>query len=303
MPSIVVPLDESELSESALPVAKAFAADSGSDLVLMTVVDVSTDFAVWIGSRDDAEDFENEQRRAQEYLDKIAARVDGVNVRTVVRSGRPEVEILRLLDEIDNPLVVMSSHGRSGFDRLMVGSVANRIVASADCPVVVVHGEEEDRPAADVSINTILVPLDGSSFAENALEAVQSWLSARTLKIHLVRIPEMMTWAGAPYGGDSAYYQMIDTYMDAATEEAQIYLEEVATRLRERGHDVSWEVRSGMTAEEISAAAADHNVDLIVMATHGRTGFRRVVMGSVAERIFRDASVPLMLVRPHNDGD
>ncbi|HEX2280817.1 MAG TPA: universal stress protein [Thermomicrobiales bacterium] len=303
MPStIVVPLDESEISETAIPLAKAFAADSGASVLLVSVVDVSTEFASWLGDSTDAEDLQRERARTQEYLDGVASRFDGANVQTIVRAGRPEVEILDVLDETAEPIVVMSSHGRSGFNRVLVGSVAGRIVSGADCPVVVVRATDDGKRAPDMdSIDTILVPLDGSTFAEYALEAAQESLASKKLQIHLVRIPETVTWATTPGMTGAASYQMIDTYMEASTEEATAYLTEVAGRLKERGHSVNWEVRHGVIADEIAAAADEHKVDLVVIATHGRTGFRRIVMGSVAERVLHEASAPLMMVRPQDE--
>jgi nucleotide-binding universal stress UspA family protein len=299
MPStIVVPLDKSELSESALPVARAFARDSGASLTLLTVVDVSSEFTAWMLDSSVSDDFEQEKRTAAVYLDEIAARQEGLTVETVVLTGRPEKEILEFLDQAPDPLVVMSSHGRSGFNRLVVGSVAGRIVHGATCPVVVVRGSETTLSGA---IDKILVPLDGSEFAENALEVAQQALASRQLQIHLVRVPESVTWAASPEAGAYAYYEVIDTYMEAMKEEAQAYLAAVAAKLEERGHTVTWEVRTGMVSEEIAAAADEQQVDLVVIATHGRTGFRRVVMGSVAERVLREANAPLMMVRPQDD--
>lgn len=300
--TIVVPLDGSEVSEAALPVARAFVADTGARVLLVSVVDVSTEFAAWVQDSTDADDFKQEQVRTQEYLNGIATQFDGVEVQTVIPSGRPEVEILHVVDHADDPIVVMSSHGRSGFNRLLVGSVASRVVTSAECPVVVVHASDEGEPASDIgSIESILVPLDGSEFAENALEAVQKTLASKKLQIHLVRMPETVRWASMPDAAGAASYQMFETYMEAATEEAQLYLAKVAARLEKRGHSVNWEVRVGIIADEIAAAALEHNVDLVVIATHGRTGFRRVVMGSVAERVLREIPTPLMMVRPHDD--
>lgn len=299
MPStIVVPLDKSELSESALPVARAFARDSGASITLLTVVDVSSEFSAWMMDSSGSEDFEQEKRTAAAYLDQVAERQDGLTVEKVVLSGRPEKEILEYLDQVPDPLVVMSSHGRSGFNRLVVGSVAGRIVHSATCPIVVVHGD--DAPTVE-SINKVLVPLDGSEFAEYALEVALQSLASRQLSIHLVRIPESITWAASPEAGAYAYYEVIDTYMAAMKEEAEAYLASVAEKLRERGYTVTWEVRTGMISDEIAAAADEQQVDLVVIATHGRTGFRRVVLGSVAERVLRDAKPPLMMVRPEDD--
>ncbi len=289
----------SETSETALPVAKTFAVDSGATVLLVSVVDVSTEFAAWMQDSTDTQDLQHEQRRAQEYLDAVAARFGNADVETVVRAGRPEVEILSLLDEVPNPLVVMSSHGRSGFNRLMVGSVANRIVGGAPCPVVVVRASDSGEPMPEVhSIEKVLVPLDGSGFAEQALEGALASLESKQLQFHFVRIPETMSWQTAADVGGAANYQMIDTYMEATRADAAAYLAEVAGRLEGRGYTVTWEVREGVIADEIVAAADEQNVDLVVIATHGRTGFRRLVMGSVAERILRDSSAPLMMVRP-----
>jgi len=300
--TIIVPLDESEVSETALPVARAFATDSGASIVLVSVVDVTTEFATWMRDSTDTQDFQHELNRTQEYLDGIAARFEGMDVQAVVRSGRPAVEILEEVEAHPDPLIVMSSHGRSGFNRVLVGSVAGRIVHSATCPVVVVRGTDDGKSAPVISsIDKILVPLDGSSFAENALETAEQALASRKLTFHLVRIPESITWSATPYAGGAAHYQMIETYMEATREEAKDYLAKVAAQLEERGHTVTWEVRDGVIADEIAAAAEEQQADLVVIATHGRTGFRRIVMGSVAERVLREASAPLMMVRPQDD--
>lgn len=281
--------------------AKAFAADSGAAILLISVVDVSTEFAAWMQDSTDTEDFEHEKQSTQKYLDTVAARFDGSDVQTVVLAGRPEIEILSAAEQTVDPIIVMSSHGRSGFNRLLVGSVASRVVHSASCPVVVVRASDSGEPMEPVTtIQKVLVPLDGSDFAENALEAVQASLP-KSLHIHLVRVPESMTWQGSGYGTGMANYQMVESFMESSRAEATDYLTKVAARLEARGHSVTWEVREGVIAEAIVAAADEQDVDLVVIATHGRTGFRRVVMGSVAERVLREASAPLMMVRPGDE--
>lgn len=287
----------SDASESSLPLAQTLARNRGLPVTLVTVMDVPAEFASWIRDQPAVDEMEEQESARRDYLRKIATLFGDGQVETLVLRGSPAAELVKYADSLDDPIIVMSSHGETGFRRMLVGSVLSRVVNGVSCPVLVVRAGEEESPAAPPSgFNKVLVPLDGSDFAEFALEVAEELFDGPDTEFHLIRVPEPIQYPGTPYG--TASHQTIEMYLDAVRTEAEEYLERVAAGLRERGRTVSWEVRDGMIAEAISTAVTKGGHEMIAMASHGRTGFRRFFLGSVAERVLRESEVPLLLVGP-----
>ncbi len=295
---IVVPLDMSEISETALPLAQALAGETGLQTILVSVVDVPDEFMSWVRDSSASEEHAEQQDRLKKYLEGKAANFTS-EVETVILEGRPAQQLVQYVDQIESPIVMMASHGRTGFKRLTVGSVTARVVHSIDCPVVVTRASNPDAPTRQVDwISTVLVPLDGSAFAEKALQTADALLGdIEGIEFHLLRIPESVSWQATPYGG-VADYQAIEMYMEAVHSESTDYLKKVAAELESRGRKVSWEVAEGLVSDTIHEVADRTNADLIAMSSHGRTGFRRFFMGSVAERVLNEAAVPVMMIGP-----
>jgi nucleotide-binding universal stress UspA family protein len=133
----------------------------------------------------------------------------------------------------------------------------------------------------------ILIPLDGSALAEAVLPHVEELAKSSAAELVLLRVALAHIFPGA----DPIEAQV------AAVQEAENYVADVAKTLQEQGVRAEAKVRYGDPAEEILDHAARDHIDLIAMATHGRTGLKRVVLGSVAENVLRSASVPMLLVR------
>jgi nucleotide-binding universal stress UspA family protein len=295
--TIVVPLDRSPVAESALPFAVALARSLGARMTLLAVIDLPFEFAAWldattvIDARIDVED------AYEDYLEVTASEIDDVPVETVVRVGGATSEIQQYVESVDEPIIVMASHGRSGVRRMLVGSVTQQVVHRIQTPVIVVPARIADDQVEHVGeIESVLVPLDGSEFAEYALEAGLEVLGDRKPHIHLLRVVEVVSWYGGPYSGMD--YYGLDPYIDVSRDAATKYLNTVSERLEDRGYRVSSEVRVGLVADQVEAVAESREVDLMIMATHGRTGVGRLIFGSVAERTLRQSPVPLMLVHP-----
>jgi nucleotide-binding universal stress UspA family protein len=324
---IVVPLDRSELCESALPLARELAAQLNLPVTLVTAIDVPSQFARhaygsggqaqypaadpvapqtaygrWHGFTTPApterqlERLAKQTGDAEQYLRDIATRFENTPVEVSVQLGRPAERILAVAAQRDNSYIVMASHGRSGFGRTLLGSVASRIVQGANAPVFVVNCAQGGPTTGP--IERVLVPLDGSIFAEQALEAVDQLLGPLDVQLHLLYVIE---------GGespDSYAQEVLEDYRDVSEQEAKDYLKWVAERLVTEGQRVSHEIAYGSAGDAIHWAANDRNADLIAMATHGRSGLARFVLGSVAERVLYHTSRPLMLVRPtFSDGN
>lgn len=299
--TVVVPLDGSATAEQALPWAQALAGLRGATLRLIHVVDASTEFGAWSmgGGTAIGNEINTWIADGERYLTEVAARITDVTVETQVRLGGPSHELRAALEEMTDPVIVMCSHGRSGVRRVLMGSVAQRIVHDAACPVLVLKLREDTEPDSTPAFDRITVPLDGAPFGEHALDAIVSVVGEQ-VALHLVRVVEVPTMPMGRMGGAGIPldYGLIEDYMSASKDEAVMYLDDVRDRLVARGMTVTTEVREGRVATEILDAAAKQPADIIAMSTHGRGGITRLVVGSVAEQVLHHTTQPLLLVRP-----
>jgi nucleotide-binding universal stress UspA family protein len=240
------------------------------------------------------------RRRAGDRLRQLVAQAEfqGVQTRVSVGGVIPEDAIVEAAGASD--LVVMGTHGRTGWSRLVLGSVSERVVATAPCPVLAVkHPDvvvelpwggtlQSRRPIAGVPrVQRILVPLDGSPAAETALEGAAELARAFNGVISLVMVLSpvvpitMRAEEAAP--PDAA---------DAAT-----YLARKQRELTAAGVTVQRVIRMGDPATQILACADEHRADLIALATHGRSGLRRWLLGSVTEKVLRASDIPVLVFR------
>jgi nucleotide-binding universal stress UspA family protein len=138
----------------------------------------------------------------------------------------------------------------------------------------------------------VLVALDGSPTAEAVLRFLLEIAGPLDMTVVLIRVLEPIP----PMVIEGVRHMVLED-VGSRRRDAEEYLAPIAAALRAQGVDVSWQVRRGRAAEEILAAAAESNVDLIAMATHGRTGLGRLLFGSVAEAVLRQAPVPVFMIR------
>ena len=250
-----------------------------------------------------------------QYLRTVAERLEPVaaNVQVRVRFGRPANEILAFAGEVGADLIVMSAHGRSGISRWVFGSVADRVLRGATCPVLLVRaGPAQLR----TTYQRILVPLDGSELAEQILPYVKALIrpplslgpvSDRdpeglrgVTRIFLVSV--LTTRLGDRTVALLTSYppglRLTTTALHHAEIQLRAYLRSVAAALREQGAAVNIAIRRGSPADEILAYAAEVEADLISMTTHGSSGTSRWVYGNVADKVLHGAHNPMLLVRP-----
>ena len=150
----------------------------------------------------------------------------------------------------------------------------------------------------------IVVPLDGSATAEAALPAAKGLAQALGARLTLVRVVDTGAIARslAPAATDavglsSNMSQMLDTIIAAEKEDAAMYLDKVADDLRAAGIDVATDMRDGSAGDEILEAVEDDDVDAAAIATHGRSGLKRTIYGSVADLLIRESGKPILVVR------
>ena len=297
--TLLVPLDGSELAERALPYATALASAAGGKLVLVRVAlappPATLDGATWVQEQSEA------VAEAEQYLADIAARLrTRVAVETSVPYGRASSCIVDSITETGADAVVMATHGRTGLKHLLVGSVAEAVIADSAVPVFVTYARPGEMPQApfDPAHARVIVPLDGSDFARAALPTAVE-LVASSGELVLVSVVEPPDHVEYDENGRVVAY--LDQQEEARTREARDYLHWVARQMVEKypGLQVSVEVRVGEPADGVIAVAADRVADLVVMARNGRTGIRRAVFGSVTGAVLHDGFTPVLVVHPH----
>jgi nucleotide-binding universal stress UspA family protein len=303
--TLIVPLDGSELAERALPLAVRLALVRKSGLVLIRAAIAPMPTGLdWTPEPVAVVDDWEERRasaveEAQQYLSLWADRLASqVPVKTAVSYGDALAEILAAVEKYKADGIVMATHGRTGLAHLLHGSVTEAVLAHSAVPVFVVHARpiEAVGPTADSAPARIMVPLDGSSLAEAALPSALDMLSdeGELVLVCVVAPPDHVERDAT--GRARAY---LDQQEEAAERAAHTYLRDVIVRLHEINPDlrVVCDVRVGDAGPGILMATADHSADLVVMATHGLTGVRRAVVGSVAGSVVRAGVTPVLLVR------
>jgi nucleotide-binding universal stress UspA family protein len=293
MDAIVVPLEGSPLAQTALPYAAALARATGGRLLLVRAV-------LSFASRGQDADFVRAEALADAHAALEAAgrelRADGLTADTRVLWGEAASTILEVPREADAALIVMSIHRRGGLGWWLFGSVADRVLRGAEQPVLLVPPRCEAHWARDQRLR-ILVPLDGSAFAEEALRPAEGLTRALGAELHLLRVVVPPPSSFAPPGSnphDPTLFFAPETELTAARD----YLETVAARFARAGLPVHSSAEVGEAAAMIADGARTLGCGLIAMATHGRSGLGRLVLGSVATGVVQHARVPLMLLRP-----
>jgi nucleotide-binding universal stress UspA family protein len=309
--TIVVPLDESERAERALPVAARIARASSASLLLVRVVTISNDFPLQARgiALEPYEVVETEYDRADAYLKQMARsdELSGIQVQTIVGSHDPAEAILSISQEHQADLIVLSSHGARGATRWKHGSVAQKIVRHSPFPVLLLRSDTDGSSSFTAEGHgplRILVPLDGSPMAEEALEPAiflsRVFSSPAQAMLHLACVvplsdPEML---------DS-------TERNHVIRAAQAYLWTVERHMHwqeQCGAKISV-TNSVMISPDIAQALIEcaepekgseaQGYGLIAMTTHGRGGLARWIMGSITERVLNATRLPMLIVHPH----
>lgn len=281
--TIIVPLDGSEFGERALTYARPIAEKTGASVRVARIAPPDAN--------------EQEVALSRDYLRHVSHTIAG-RVQIDVERGRPAPTIVRIAEEAIDPIIVMSTHGYGAMQRWFTGSVADEVVRSAGVPVLLVSRELE-LPAR-VVIRSILLPLDGSAYAESAIEWAAEIAAAFGSEIHLARVVD----TPSAYAMLSRHIEVaatgdvLDEIIQSMTREATQYLDGVADDLTGRGLDVRKIVLDGYPGEELIAYERQGHFQLVVMATAGRSGVSRIVFGSVAERMLKMGRTPVMMVRP-----
>lgn len=290
---ILVPLDGSDVAAQVLPHASYLARRWGSLILLLRVLESQTASLGRFAKSTEPPD----SGEAKGYLQRVARDLaaDGLDVDYALEQGPPAETIMDFAGRANADLVTMSTHGRSGIGRWVYGSVADKVLQGANIPIFLIRAKPQPEPTTVAGYRRLLVPLDGSELAELALTHAEHWARTLNAEVILLRVPTLPSYT--PLGPEATL--LVPTLLSEAYEEADSYLANVARRLKAKGiaiHRAA--VDPGAVADTVIDYARESAVDCIVMSTHGRSGLRRWVYGSVADRVLRGADVPILLIRP-----
>jgi nucleotide-binding universal stress UspA family protein len=288
---ILLPTDGSDWAVGAARHAFAFAQLGNGTVHVLSVVDLRHFEDDLVGAdRDEGMSVaEQSAHAAVDHVEQLAEEAD-CRVRTSVRRGIPHTAIIDYATTHDVDLVVMGTHGRTGFQRFLLGSVAERVLREAPVPVVTAHLDDERTVP---SYDRVLVPTDGSEGATTALSHALDIVSATGGHLHVLSIVDSRALSGGFEAGPAL--PTIRTSLETYAEDSVDAFREQAT---EAGVESTGTVTVGLPADEICDYADAEDIDLVVMGTHGRTGLERVVFGSVTERVVRTTEVPVLTIRP-----
>jgi nucleotide-binding universal stress UspA family protein len=283
---ILFPTDGSDGASAAFDHVLDIAADHGATVHVLNVADTTHDSV----TRIDDEIVDVLEREGAEIVETAADRAAdrGIETVTKVLQGGVAETITMYAGKYEMDLVAMPTRGRTGFDRLLLGSTTERVVRESAVPVLSIRPDGE---TARYPYRNILVPTDGSERADDALDRALTLADRTDATVHVLTVVDVGTVGGEGYSG-----------VDALIEGAGETVVEAAATAEEAGVDSVEAVEVGSSAARgIQSYIDENDIDLVVMGTQGRTGVKRYLLGSVAERTVRTSPVPVLTVPDPGD--
>lgn len=280
---ILIPLDGSETAERVLPTVEKMLLREDAVAVLVRIV-----FCPMAGMPHPPTLLGELEKSALDYLRKTARALEdkGLVVETRVIHGDPAETILEYAVQEECDLIAMSTHGRTGVTRFLMGSVAEKVLRNSPRPVLAVRAfDGEARALPPRPFKNLLLPIDETPESETIIQMgiwVAKLYGSKIILLHVVKPAEFEHEFVNPTAHERAMGER---------------LAGIVERIRAEGCTAISFIRHGDPAHEILSFAEENPTDLICMTTHGRKGIARWMMGSVAERVLRHAKTPLLLVR------
>lgn len=293
---LLVTLDGSSFSEWAINYAAALSRRTGAGVELASVHEPIPSFAYdeW-----EAAAFEWTEEYLAKTRDRLADQLDAP-VGAWVGSGQVVESLLGRADTVGADLIVSATHGRGAVTRAWLGSVADGLLRHAHQPVLLIRPEKGATPPEDPDLRKVVVPLDGSRFAESVLDTAEGIARLYGGELYLLRVVAYPVEIASPYLPHTV--QMNQEVVDEAREAAESYLEEIAQRVAGDGLKAHTHVVvDSQAGHAICIECEDLKADLVVMATHGRGGVKRALLGSTADKVIRSAHTPVLVRRPEEN--
>ena len=284
---ILVPLDGSKLAEGVLRYAKFLAGSLQLPVTLMHVNDLETAvppaYAI----------------QGADYLKEVAATFPtSLTVNWRIENGRAAEVIVDSASRDTGTLITMATHGRSGAQRWLLGSVAQKVLHASINPLLLIRPAKETQPSADVRlISNLILPLDGSHLAEKIFPHVVYLANRLKLEVVLIRTYTLPTTGYfMPTGVSPPAIGVIGAKIK---EEITSYLQAKVEQLQAEGIEkASFLAVEGNGPEEIIDLAQRTSDNIVAMSTHGRSGMGRWVLGSVTDRVVCYCGDPVLVIRP-----
>ncbi len=311
---IVVPLDGSALSMQVFPHVRLIAKATGARVTLFEVLEPAENpagvTAVGVGvvaaTLEQARFMSPEswsslraglKANAEARLEAAAVslRGEGLDVDTEVLEGDPSAAIIAEGEREPDTLIAMTTHGRTGIGRWVLGSVTDKVVRHAKAATLAVRAKDGEIPSFDSDLKGVVLPLDGSELSEQAIPHAVTMAQALEVGITVLR-----SISPTAYGFGYADYYAPQIYADVTADvdaDVRGYLAQAAERLRKMGvAKVETHAADGYPGDAIVDEVGDDGAKLVVMTSHGRTGIGRWVLGSVADRVVSHSAGPVMIV-------
>lgn len=282
---ILFPTDFSEGAARAFPQAAFLAHAHGADVCILSVVGRHLHTYPEMTKRHPMTNEELTQMMGECPFDIGDLSIEQVQVEGSVASDR----IVEFAQERDMDLIVMGTHGRTGLNRILMGSVAEEVVRTASCPVLTTSESGDEPPSTRVA--RILVPTDFSEGARLALTHARDLALTYGARIDILHVIEEVVYPST-YGIEPVELPTGEVIENVENALADLAREEIGIE------HVVVEARTGYAPAAIRSYADETDTDLIVIATHGRSGLDRLLMGSVTENIVRRARQPVFVVKP-----
>lgn len=290
---ILVPLDGSREAEGVLPTLRKLLMRRDAEVILFQAIHPPLAIqAAHAGTAIAAIESEAAAHLAS-WKGKLES--EGARVRTHMAAGRPADAILQAARELDASIIAMSTHGRSGLERWMMGSVTEDVLRRSDIPVLVARSNRPEVEGAAPENRTILVPFDGSQESLCVVPLVVEWARLIGAGVAVLRVEE-----GAPGGCDVGFVGLLmegPSSLEGRPDLLDRDLIAAGNRFASEGLRTTLFRVRGDTPAKINHLASILPADLIVMATHGRHGVSRLITGSVAEEVVRRAEAPVVVRR------
>lgn len=292
---ILVPVDGSAFAETAIPLALALAGKAGAEVRLAMVSEPGNlPPGVW------AEAF---LANHAHYLELTTASLEervgpAITVSSVLLEGEVSKALCAEAASSKADLFVMSTHGHGGLTRMWLGSVADSVLRDSAIPVVLVRPTESEQgePSAPDSLTDIIVPLDGSAFAEAAIAPALELSHLFDAPITLMRAVSYPVMISA-YLPDTA--EQNQAFIRQAEDEARDYLDLVRSRYSHESPAMELAVLvSPRPATGLLEHVTESGADFVVMASHARHGIARAAIGSIADKVIRGSKTPVLIVHP-----
>lgn len=294
---ILIPLDTSSLAEGVLHYLPQFAVKEQVELLLVGAIEPNM-YAYAMASDEPlliSRLMEDIEQSFRQYLTGVQQRLlsEGYRVSTHLLYGDAAQCISDVATKEKCDLIAMTTHGRTGFSRWMLGSVADRVLRTADQPILLLRADLD--LSTPYTVKHILLALDGSELAEQALplaENVARQSNADVTMLHVLQ--QLTTWEKQLL---SQTHLPTEAYETEQMVNARTYLTQMRDRLHMAQVNSSFEIVAGEPAKAILDRAEADKIDLIVMSSHGRSGYSRWAYGSVAAKVLHGAQCPVLLMR------